>query len=199
MRVKNTGLVLVVGGALVSLLAVFIYVRSLLDANQADPRIIFGSAVPEQLKVLSALNLEGGIVGEFFDSNSRHKLSLIRVGPAPSNGESSVKGVLDVVDNYRRDASAPSSIHPLISKYILAQFNTMSADKARTVHLTVGERGVEAEAFETTHEANYLLGVLNANNQQQFLFLAMRKGQAVDATFVGDMLQHVKELQIARG
>ncbi|MBX7144007.1 MAG: hypothetical protein K1X79_06110 [Oligoflexia bacterium] len=196
-RNGRVGFALLVGSALVSLILTFAYVRHVLGSSRAEVGAIFGPLGSGNLKALSMLNIEGGVVGEFFDAQSLHKISLMLVGPTISDAHGPIPDVLDVIDSFRRSPDREAAILPVACRYVLAQFNTLSAEKANKLELSLGERRLLAEAFETSHEAHYLLGVVNLSNKKQLLYLALKKGGPVDAQYVAGVLAKIPALVAA--
>jgi hypothetical protein len=168
------------------------YGRYLMVKNRVDPGTLFAEGVPSRLKTLMAINVTNGQLGEFFDPTSKTKISfLLAKHPSVAGGAESVSGVIALIDKDRLGADVQSPVESVILKYSGAQFSVLSAGKVNPTEVPVFGKSIVAERFETTREANYLMGVINLGTEQ-LLFLAMKKGESVDAVLVGKLIEGVR-------
>lgn len=171
--------------------AVLGYARFLLHQNRIDAALFFGGAPPTRLDTLLSVRIPGGKLGEFFDPDTKQKLSLVLADrPVAGREQASVGGLMKMLDIDRRKAGPVQEVDGMILKYAAAQFSILAAGNVAPTEVPIAEWAVAAERFETTRSANYLMGVINLE-QQQLLFLALRKGEPVDSALVGELLEKV--------
>ncbi|MBN8549017.1 MAG: hypothetical protein J0M12_06860 [Deltaproteobacteria bacterium] len=169
----------------------FVYARSLMRQNHIEPSTFFAGPVPPPLETLMSVRIEGGELGEFFDPQTKQKLSLLLVARPTAGSESvSVPGLIQLIDKDRLGVEQVSEVARIALKYASAQFSVLAAGKIAQVDVPIATGKVIAEQFETTKSAHYLMGVINLKDQQ-LLFLALKKGEDVDAALIGHYLEKV--------
>lgn len=175
--------------------AFFIFARGVLNTSTIDAARFFGGAVPSRLKTLQALSLEQGSLAELYDSSNYHKVSLLFADHSQTEqAPLSVPDVIQKLDRARLDPAASSELSELIRKYANAQINVLSAGNVAATEVPVAGTSVLAQRFTTTRQANYLIGVLNLADAQ-LLFLFLRKGEAVDSLYAGQILGELAQVK----
>lgn len=188
------GVPVLLSAAIAVSIAVLVYARYLLHQNRIDPAIFFGGTPPARLETLLSVRVPGGELGEFFDSSTKQKLSLMLVSrPSAATETVSVPGIIKLIDQDRLGKTGMPEVNALLLKYASAQFNVLAAGNVAPTEIPVAGAAIAAERFETTRSANYLMGVVNLADQQ-LLFLGLRKGQAVDSQVIGELLERIPTL-----
>lgn len=185
----------IVAVAVGSVLAVVIFSRVMLYQVHVDPGYFFGGAVPARLQTLLSLKIEGGKLAEFFDPVNQHKIALVYAERETSGVlPLAVGSIIDRMDKERLGNGDYQAVAPVLFKYLGAQFNVLSAADAAATEFLIGNAAVPAERFNLPKGAHYLAAVLNLRGGQ-LLVLAMKKGSAVDSTYVGQILNAMPLVQ----
>jgi hypothetical protein len=134
-----------------------------------------------------SLQLEGGKLAEFFDAASKHKLSVVIADRLSTREGVLPEDLMRELDLERLGKSDYQRVERVILRYGAAQFNVLAAGNVAPTLVPVAGRDITAQRFTTTRGANFLMGILEGREGQVF-FLALRKGEPVDAVFIGQLL-----------
>jgi len=156
--------------------------------NEAAPEMLLGGPVPAGMRAISVLRMDEGVIGEIYDPATRHKvgLAVTLIPPASPQPEVQVDLVRAVIE-FTRSEPTPPSIAPFVLRYAAAQLDPRRAYEITPSTITIDGRTVATQKFRANRGANYELGIINGQ-AGQILFLALRKHEAVDSTWLASFL-----------
>ena len=172
------------------------YVQHELATKAAiSPEIILGQPVPAEIKTLASFKTADGLIGEFYDPTTRHKVSLVtmkRPADASSIVPSETRSLVRTIIEYDASAKIPVDISALALRYARAQFDARGALNVAVRSLALPDgRSQPIETFQTKKEVFYVMGIIE-RPENRTLFIALKKEQAVDDEFLAKFLGRLK-------